>query len=404
MLAEPVDPVRYHRLYGQKRPRLAYHRNDFLDYVLMITLSAGVACACYGPRSALAVIAVSLCVFMIAVFPVRHGVGFRTPLILRRPQDVFYMLVYKVQNAKGMYFLAAGLLLTENVFIWLTPDLPHHVALMRQCALGLFYLHFISISAYRAAILVAHLRKKEKVREILLQTAWKHVLSRNGNITLEIVHAYMTGMLAHLVLIAPWYFVITHASYSIIALPLVCAIDVYAQLKFTEVINAWFYRDHWLGHNSELEFVYLHGTHHDAIPCGLIGVAGNGYLEGFLRHVLGFPNPFYHPLPASVFYTLEIKQDIETHQYIPGIFPKLSRQFQEITQHSTHHFGRLEPYGFGIKLDHPAASQELRAGFRRLPEQIKNSIGLDERLTGFQWDNSRHRAYLELVDKYQNQA
>ena len=79
MLAEPVDPVRYHRLYGQKRPRLAYHRNDFLDYVLMITLSAGVACACYGPRSALAVIAVSLCVFMIAVFPVRHGVGFQRP-------------------------------------------------------------------------------------------------------------------------------------------------------------------------------------------------------------------------------------------------------------------------------------------------------------------------------------
>lgn len=404
MAAEPADPRTFHRLYGLRRSRLAFQRNDFLDYVLMIALSAGAACACYGLTSIMAIGALALCVLMLATFPLRHGVGLRVPVLLRRPQDVLYMLVYKVQNAKAMYFVAIGVLVAENAFIWVTPGLPHHVELMRRVALGLFYLHFVGITAYRTIILIDHLRKRVLVREVLQQTAWKHVIARSGNITVEIFHAYFTGLLAHMVLIAPWYFVITHVRYSILALPLICLINAGTQLKFTQVINAWFYRDHWLGHNSELEFVYLHGSHHDAIPCGLIGVAGNGYLEGFLRHVLGFPNPFYQPLTAFAFYTLEIKQDIETHQYIPGVFPQLSREFQEITQHSTHHFGRLEPYGFGIKLDHPAASPRLREGFRRLPEQIRNSIGLDERLTGFEWDNPRHRAYLELVEKYQSRA
>ena len=41
---------------------------------------------------------------------------------------------------------------------------------------------------------------------------------------------------------------------------------------------------------SEVEFVYLHGTHHDAIPCALIGVGENGHLEGVFRQIIGFPS------------------------------------------------------------------------------------------------------------------
>ena len=121
-----------------------------------------------------------------------------------------------------------------------------------------------------------------------------------------------------------------------------------------------------------------------------------------MRHVLAFPNPYFNPLIAFVFYVSEIKRDIETHQYIPGIFPQLSLSFQKVTQHSTHHFARLEPYGFGIKLDQPDTSEEFKAGWRGLPEELKNSVALDEALTGFEWDNPRYRKYLDLVKRYQS--
>jgi hypothetical protein len=124
-------------------------------------------------------------------------------------------------------------------------------------------------------VLVSHLRKKDLVREALLQTIWENYLTKQPNITLQILHAYVTGVLTHIVLIAPWHLVITHANFSIFALPVTFALSVFTQYQFFKVLNVWFYRDHWLGHNSELEFLYLHGPHHDAVPCGLIGVGGD---------------------------------------------------------------------------------------------------------------------------------
>src|SRR5262249_28348925 len=136
---------------------------------------------------------------------------------------------------------------------------------------------------YRTVILIAHLAKRELVREVLMQTPWQRTIKAKTNMTLEILHAYGTGVLTHIVLLAPWYMVIKYSRFSVIFLPVVCLINVIVHLKWMQRYNGWFYRDHWLGHNSELEFVYLHGTHHDAIPSGLIAVSENGFLEGFLR-------------------------------------------------------------------------------------------------------------------------
>src|SRR5215475_15534050 len=313
----------FHKLHGIRRARIGYHKRDFLDYILMIALSALAASLSYGVGHIMTIVGLALCAFTLAAFIVRHGVKFRVPVILKRPQDVLYMLAYKLQNLKPMYFIALGLLLLENVLIAATPNLPHHVELMRTIAFYLFYTHFISITAYRTAILVAHLAKKELVREVLMQTPWKRTINEKTNITLEIAHAYCTGLLTHIILIAPWYLVITHASFSVIFLPVVCLINVIVQLKWTKALNAWFYRDHWLGHNSELEFIYLHGTHHDAIPSGMIAVAGNGFLEGFMRFTVGMPTAFYNPVISFLFYTVEIKHDIKRHQYIPGVFPRM---------------------------------------------------------------------------------
>jgi hypothetical protein len=397
-----VDQAFFHKLYGVKKTRIAYHRRDFLDYLLMVLLVAIVVSFSYGFGHIMSIVGLALCAFTLATFIVRHGVEFRVPLILKRPQDVLYMLVYKLQNLKPLYFIALGLLLLENVLIAATPNLPHHVELMRTIAFYLFYAHFIFITAYRTAILVDHLAKKELVREVLMQTPWKRVVNEKTNIILEIAHAYCTGLLTHIILIAPWYLVISYFNFSVIFLPLVCAINAIVYWKWVKVLNAWFYRDHWLGHNSEFEFIYLHGTHHDAIPSGMIAVAENGFLEGFLRFTVGAPAPFYNPVISFIVYMTEIKSDIDVHQYIPGVFPRMPRKWMETAQHSTHHYGMLAPYSMGTKLGRSAVAEDNKKKlYIRYPDELTNSIMLDEELTGFKWDNPIQQRTLSLYDKYQ---
>lgn len=401
------DPASFHKLYGVKKPRVTYYGRDFIDYTLMILLTAAVLVFSYGVRHPMTYVGLALCAFAVAMFVMRHGIEWKVPLILRRPQDVFFLFVYKLQNLPMLYLIAIGVLLVENVLIAATPNLPHHVELMRTIGLVLFYAHLLIITGYRTAILVDHLAKRELAREALMQTPWKRVINAKTNITFEILHAYTTGLLTHIILITPWYLVMTHARFSVLFMPVVCLINVYVHLKWLKATNEWFYRDHWLGHNSELEFVFLHGTHHDAIPCGLIGVAGNGFLEGFLRGTLAFPIPFYNPLIPFLVYTYEIKQDIDLHQYIPGIYPKMPKRAMEIGQHVVHHYGQLEPYSIGIKLNLPTVSEQSKTFYltrkaRQLfPDELMNSIRLDEELDDFQWDNPTHKNTLKLWDKYQ---
>ena len=396
------DQAIFHKLYGTRKPRVIYYKKDFLDYTLMVLLSALAIVCCYGFHNAIAIAGLVLCAIMVATFVTRHGAEFRIPVIFTRPQEVLYAFTYKLRNLKSVYFMALGMLLLENLLIAATPNLPHHVDSMRKFALYLFYIHLISITIYRTVILIDHLAKRQLVREVLMQTAWQRSIKEDTNITLEILHAYCTGVLTHIILIAPWYVVITHARFSVVFLPVVCLADILIHLQWAKVLNAWFYRDHWLGHNSEFDFIFLHGTHHDAIPCGLIAVAENGFLEGFLRHAVGFPATFYNPAVAFLVNTFDIKKDIDTHQYIPGIFPRMPRELMELAQHSTHHYGPLEPYSIGLNFDHPSASESFKKTYRGTPEPIKNSIKLDEELTGFKWDNPTFRRILSLYDKYHN--
>lgn len=397
-----VDAGYFHKLYGVKKPRIAYQEKDFPDYLLMVAISAVLIHLAYGAARIMEFPGLVLCAVMLAMFPVRHGIGFGVPVLLKRPQDALYMFLYKVQNMTFMYLVGVATLLLQSCLVHITPNWPHHVEWMHALALGLFYFHFAAICLYRTASLVDHLRKKALVREVLMQTAWKGQMTRQPNTTVEILHAYVTGLLTHIVLLAPWFIIIGHFQFSLLFLPVMVVVNVFTHLQYLKAYNNWFYRDHWLGHNAELDFLYLHGTHHDAIPSGLIGVSGNGFLEGFLRHTLGHPTPFYNPVVAFLLYTMEVQSDIQNHQYIPGVFPKVSRRFHEICQHSTHHFGRLEPYSVALKSDPPpAGAGGASREFQIIPDAILNSIGLDERLTGFRWDNPRYRQFLELFDKYQ---
>jgi hypothetical protein len=394
---ERPNPALFHKLYGRKKPKVTYYKGDFLDYALMILLNALAIVFSYKLRSAVSVVGLALCAFMLVAFPLRHGVDLTIPVIVRKPQEIVYMLIYKLQNLRPIYFLAVGLLIFENLLIAATPNLPHHVDLMRQIAIYLFFVHLSFITGFRTVSMIDHLVKKELVRDVLMQTPWRRVIKARTNIALEVMHAWCTGILTHVVSIAPWYLVIRLSKFSIIFLPITCAINCVIQLKWYHQFNAWFYRDHWLGHNSEFEFVYLHGPHHDAIPCGMIALSENGFLEGFTRFTIGAPVPFYNPIVSFLVFTFDIKTDIELHQYIPGVFPKLSRSQVESGQHSTHHYGPLEPYSLGSKEPQQSANRNNWL----VPDELRNAISLDEELNGFQWDNATHRRTLSLWDRYQ---
>lgn len=394
-----INVERFHKLYGTHKKRTTYQGKDFLDYLLMLVICELVVVVGFGPQHALTWIGAALCLFMAATFPINHSISFKVPILLRAPQDIAYLLFHKLENIKSPYFIAIALLLAENVLIHYTPTWPHHVDWMRRIAIGLFWVHLLLITGYRTAIFIAHMRKLDHIQEVLAQSAWKSRVESRSRTTLSVIHAYMTGLLTHLVYLVPWYLVITYVNYSLVLLPVTILLAFLVQKVNVKTLNDWFYRDHWLSHNSEIDFVYLHGIHHDAIPSGMIAVAGNGPLEGLARSAIAFPIPFFNPVPAALFYTFDVKSDMDMHQYIPGVFPKLTKEFLSVIQHSLHHFGRLEPYGFAINLDLPI-SEELKKRTKILPDELKYSIRLDQALNGYEWDNPKFRWYMDLVERY----
>jgi len=393
------DAAKFHKLYGVRRQRTNFQKKDYADYVVMILASAALIWFSYGAYHIVSIVGLALCAYMLVNFPIRHGAELHVPIVIKRPQDLAYTFLNKLQNAKLPYFLAIGLLVLENYLISLTPNLPHKLELTHTAAVGLFWGHFLLLTAYRTTILVAHLLKKEHVRDVLMESVWKRYVGNPARVPHEILHAYITGLLTHIVFLIPWYLVIKYCNFSLVFMPVTCLAAYFIQKKNVTLVNEWFYRDHWLGHNSEFDFVYEHGTHHDAIPSSLIGVAGNGIMEGFFRSSMAFPIPFYNPLLTAFFYTADVKLDMDMHQYIPGVFPKLDKEFLGVIQHSLHHYGLLEPYGFAINLDQPV-SDKVKKQTSVLPDELKYSWRLDNQLTGYKWDSSKSKWFLALIDKY----
>jgi hypothetical protein len=72
-----------------------------------------------------------------------------------------------------------------------------------------------------------------------------------------------------------------------------------------------------------------------------------------------------------------------------------------VGQHAVHHYGHLEPYGFGIKLDQPGLPDDFVAQFDIFPDELSNSARLDEQLNGFEWNNARYQWFLDICRKHE---
>lgn len=404
----PFDPAVCHRTFGRRKPNIAYAASDFVDYVLMNAIVVALAAWVFGLPHPLTIVSAILAFFMIVAFPIRHGLRLAFPVILRRPQEIVFSFVYKILNVRTPLLVAACLALSEQLFMHLTPGLPHASSVMRTAGLTAFYVSFAVVTLFRTRSLLDHLAKRELVREVLSRySIWKKAVASTSP-TFEIAHAYVSGVLSHLAMVAPWYLALTRLEHSVIFLPfgLVASVLVYrafffrrefrewesrkrksakAAVPFDEprpemlgTVASWFYRDHWVGHNSELEFVYLHGSHHDSIPVGLLATGEHGHLEGFLRYCFGYPTFFLSPIWPLFEITVLLILNIGTHQYVPGIFPYCFWHSRG-NVHFLHHFGRLVPYGVTTT---------------GRPE-------IDIALNGYDPDNAGRKTWQSLVDEYE---
>src|SRR5262249_6268661 len=105
-----------------------------------------------------------------------------------------------------------------------------------------------------------------------------------------------------------------------------------------------YYQTHEAAHGSRFYFTLLHGPHHDAIPSGLIGSTGTGFLASVERRIL-----WGCPIESILLSQLEMMilnlRSMVSHQYIPGIFPYNHFSRNKSCHHVVHHYGSLRPLG-----------------------------------------------------------
>src|SRR5688572_6336477 len=106
----PANKEFFHQIYGRKKTRILYRKEDFIDYALMTAITGVVIYLCFGSAHIITQISLVLLGLMLIAFPVRHGFALRTPVILSRPQEMLYMIVYKMRNFRAPLLFAMAFL------------------------------------------------------------------------------------------------------------------------------------------------------------------------------------------------------------------------------------------------------------------------------------------------------
>ena len=215
---------------------------------------------------------------------------------------------------------------------------------------------FLIVTAFRVVILIAHLLRASVVREVLENSAQRKAIAKIS-IRQHIFHAFVTGMVAHLSLVAPavlfyrWtnptilregLLIVGFCLWKAVARPLEKRNIIEKQGR---ILYRLFYDNHALAHRSRFFFTVFHGHHHDAIPSALIGSAGGtGFLENVDR-TLTWLDPLNSVVVGQLEWLYSIAFDMVVHQYIPGVFPPAKVTVIGTAHHVTHHFGSALPLG-----------------------------------------------------------
>lgn len=215
---------------------------------------------------------------------------------------------------------------------------------------------FFVITLFRVVILVAHLLRANVVREVLERSAQKNLIKR-FSIYNHIFQAFVTGMIAHLSVVAPCVLFFlwtkpTNLRETLLLTGFVVWTAIARPLRKRGILtkpgllsHRLVYENHKIAHQSRFFFAVFHGHHHDAIPSALIGSAGGtGFFENVDR-ALTWLEPMTSIVAKQLGWTWAIAFDMVVHQYIPGVFPFAKITIIGRAHHVTHHFGSALPLG-----------------------------------------------------------
>lgn len=355
---------------------MQYRAEDFPLYLLSLVLGGALIFPALPHRALQGLLLLTL-IYLAVFFVVRHGAKLdgsfvrvvlegigRYPMIVARswrtarhgviPIAVIFALTLTAES-----FLRPALAGTK----WLAP-FPWEWAIWGP---------FLFITLFRVVILVAHLLRASVVREVMERSPQRKSIAVLS-IPNHILQAFVTGMLAHLCLVAPCvlFFMWTNPSnlretllltgyavWTVIATPL----RKRRILVGPGVLNnRLVYQNHQIAHESRFYFTVFHGHHHDALPSALIGsAAGTGFLENADRGITWL-DPLKSIVLVQFNWAYIIGFDMVVHQYIPGVFPFARATVMGGSHHVTHHFGSALP--LGIIFRGYVEPGDMKAGYR----------------------------------------
>jgi hypothetical protein len=338
---------------------IQYRKEDYPLYLLSL-LVPGLLILPILPHLAAQVALLVGLLYLATVFLVRHGASFDT--------SVFRVMFDGVCAYPGI--LARGWRLARHAVIpvaaifaltliaeqLLRPRLAGTIWLRAFPWQWVVWTPFLLITIFRFVILVAHLLRASVVRDVLVASPQKQSIERLP-IQQHIVHAFVTGMIAHLSLVAPCALFFLWTSPTVLREALLIGgytawSGIARPLRKRKLLgrpgviaNRLVYQNHHIAHRSRFYFTVFHGHHHDAIPSALIGsAAGTGFLENADRAMTTL-EPLKSILIVQATWAWVIAFDMVVHQYIPGVFPFAKPTITGVSHHVTHHFGRALPLG-----------------------------------------------------------
>ena len=389
---------------------MVYRAEDFPLYLLSLAIP-GVLIALALPYRFEQVLLIASLAYLAAFFVIRHGAKF--------DRHVFYDVFEGVTRYPGM--LARNWMTARDAVIPIVVVFGLALAteaVLRPALAGTRWLKpfpwqwviwtpFLIITLFRATILIAHLLRASVVREVLERSTQKKTIAVMP-MHQHILQAFITGMVAHLSVVAPCvlFFQWTNPSYLREAL-LIAGFLLWTAISHPlikrKIIAPLYvlafdlvYRNHTIAHRSRFFFTVFHGHHHDAIPSSLIGSAsGTGFLENVDRG-LCWLDFLRSAVVMQFLWGQSIVVDMLFHQYIPGVFPFAKVAVRSRVHHVAHHYGTALPIGLMFHLY--VEDRDLENGYRPDNQVIRWFLDEVERLEGL--DPELRRKFLSLNDSW----
>lgn len=387
---------------------MQYRPEDFPLYVLGLALAGLlITPALQHPIAQTAFLAAL--VYLAGFFLIRHGAKFESDVIRAALEG---MARYPGMLLRNWWTARSAIIAIAAIFILaITAE-----SLLRPGLTGTRWLDpfpwqwvvwtaFLIVTLFRLIIMVAHLLRASVVREVLERSTQKHTI-KVFSMPSHIFQAFITGMVAHLSVVAPCvlFFMWTNPTnlreallfggfvvWTAIAMPL----RKRGVLEKPGVIShRLVYENHKIAHQSRFFFAVFHGHHHDAIPSALIGSAGGtGFFENVDR-ALTWLEPLTSIVVKQLGWAYAIAFDMVVHQYIPGVFPFAKITVIGAAHHVTHHFGSALP--LGLIYDGYVEPRDMENGYK--PDNVVTRwfLGEVERLEGL--DPELGRKFLSLND------